>query len=249
LPYFEEKDFIFERPKEKWHIEMAVTGDLLKGISACLLTSSKDSAQPALMGVCLNAPRHSLYSCDGDAVSRYIFKKSNRGAIVATLPNAFCETLLKIDVELPNNIEFLKVSNDWAMAVGETGYTVYGRVLQTDSPLDHEALIAETLKGKLAWVSVPDGLDYALSRARVLADPESAKTILRIESNKLLLITETKMGTVKDAIALKHKNVEAHVSANMVQRSLAFCDELCIFENCVAFRSGEAIFQLLSNMD
>ena len=51
------------------------------------------------MGICFNfngSTLTTLYSCDGDAVTRYITNDGYKGKGVYTVPNSFCDALLKI---------------------------------------------------------------------------------------------------------------------------------------------------------
>ena len=51
LPYFTHEEFLFEIPKDKWGAKFDIDEHLIRGLEACLLTSSRDTAQPALLGV------------------------------------------------------------------------------------------------------------------------------------------------------------------------------------------------------
>lgn len=250
LPWFPKEDFLFEEPTDKWHSVLALDEEMLKGFDACLLTSSKDNSQPALMGVFLNGVQHTLYSCDGDALSRYTIAESQHCASAAMLPNAFCEAVLKVaeNFDIKDVQTELSVNLGWAKAdIGD--HVVYGRLIENEKPLDHAGLITKTIKGKPSYVPLPKGLDNALSRARVIADAESAKTVLTVASGRLKLVTETHAGIVRDTLPLPdHPEVEAHVNAELTQRSIKQCDEMAILDNAVAYRLGTTLFVLLSNM-
>src|SRR5215831_7797422 len=69
LPYHEKGDFLFEEPEVKFEATLPIDAELLSGLQACLLTSSKDNTQPALMGITVHKGID-FYSCDGDAVTR-----------------------------------------------------------------------------------------------------------------------------------------------------------------------------------
>jgi hypothetical protein len=118
-----------------------------------------------------------------------------------------------------------------------------------EKPLDHEDLIKRTLKAKPKYVKLPEGLGHALSRARVVADAESAKTVLTVAKDRLNLLTTASMGVIKDSLPFAgHSDVQANVSAALIQRCIGLCDEMSIADNCCAFRSGKELFILVSNM-
>lgn len=252
LPYFNKEDFLFEEPREKWEASCDCTTELLKGIEVCLTTTCRDNAMPALMGLTFNCEGTDLttiYSCDGDAVTRFVTENGYEGEGIFTVPNSFCDALLKICNESEGVSGKIELSSNWVKATLNNGFTVYGRVIKTDNPLDHEKLITDTMTGKSSFVDLPEGLSEALARARVLADPESKPTLLTVFNGKLDLLTKATLGEAHDELPLKkHDDVEAEVHASLVQRSIGICDQISIRENCVAYQSGAQILQVVSNV-
>lgn len=254
LPYHPKDDFLFEPPEPgKDALLIPIDQDLISGLNACLLTSSTDNAQPALMGICLAQvnDRLMIYSTDGDAISRYAPNKAMpKGMQRRILPNSFCVALIKIMAETKCAKGSMLITDEWAAAYLESEYKIYGRLLQVDEPIDYEKEIAGTAKGKSTPVAIPKELDKALSRARVLSDPESAKTLLAVEAKRLKLLTKTSMGVVNDSIKLEHPDVQANVSAQLIQRCIGLCDEMYIRDNCVEFWGGEGhrLYIIISNM-
>lgn len=251
LPYFKQDEFLFKEPVIKqFETVLPIDAELLGGLEACLLTVSKDNTQPALMGITIHEG-NTLFSCDGDAVTRSKQRVKANGTPDRLLPTLFCETVVKLLMATDAKRGDFCISAEWAMATIDTEYRVYGRIAKIDKPLDHGELIQATLKNKnVRCVDLPKGFDRALSRARVVADPDSAKTVLTVEGNKLKLTTETSMGVVRDIVAIDgHQDVKAYVSAALVQRAISLCDQIAILENCTCYRHGNDLFQLLSNMN
>ncbi len=239
LPWFPREDFLFKKPDDT-NFVCNITKDFLAGLSACLMTSSKDISQAAFMGVCLQG--ESLYSTDGDAITRY--GKPNKDGAGNMLPNSFCETLVKLGHE-----GMLSTNREWVKAKLNDGLIVYGRLIAVDTPIDYEMWIKKTLPSEKLYVGMPKGLDRALSRARVIADPESAKTVLTIRSGRINLVTETSMGVVRDNVLWDGiHDMEANISAELMQRCISLCNEIIIFPNCCCFRNGDKLFILTSNM-
>jgi DNA polymerase III sliding clamp (beta) subunit (PCNA family) len=252
LPFFTKEEFLFEEPSEDWDATCNCGKELLRGLEICLTTTCRDNAMPALMGLCFNCAGTdltTLYSCDGDAVTRFMTEDGYEGEGIFTVPNSFCEALLKITSEAEGVTGKIELSSNWAKATLSNGFTVYGRVIKTDNPLDHADLIKTTMTGKSAFVDLPEGLSEALARARVLADPESKSTLLTVFNGKLDLLTKATLGEAADSLPMKgHDDVEAEVHASLVQRSIGICDQISIRENCVAYQSGSQVLQVVSNV-
>jgi hypothetical protein len=255
LPYLKEIEFLFEEPNEKWVGWVDLNEDVLKGIEICLSTSSRDQTQEAFMGVCVNfdipnkGKNPILFSCDGDAITKYIATGSVSGQGAYTIPNAFCEALLKISHETETFKGKLSVNENWARATLDNGFTLYGRMIVNSNPLDHMKLIEQSLNKKPVFTTLPLGLHDALSRARVLADFEKSKTTMTVTGGKLNLFTVTHMGDVKDDLRMKdHPDVVALVHASLVQRSIEHCDEITISDRVTAYRQGNTILQVVSNI-
>jgi DNA polymerase III sliding clamp (beta) subunit (PCNA family) len=254
LPYFTEDEFIFEEPIDGWtpaFIPINPT-QLLDGFRACLTTVSRDMAKPALMGITVRhaAKRIVLYSCDGDALTRFVTSMEGYKAPDSVLPLAFCEAVLRTMDETEATEGELYLSPEWAKASINTGYTIYGRLLVIDNPINYTNLIKDTIKDEPVYFPIPDGLSPALSRARVLTDQESARTELKIEDGRLLLRTETHMGIVNDSLVIDAApNVTADVSAELVQKMASQSEEMAVLTTCTAFRNeGQGLFQLVSNL-
>lgn len=259
LPFLTEEEFLFEEPtKEKWEIKIRIEPSLLKGIKACLVTASRDMAAPAIMGVAFKLGKGlQLYSCDGDAVTRFNFTGFGEGSGTFTVPVAFCEALLRIYSESEPSSGELKINGLWATATlssEDKDFTLYGRMLVNDEPLDHADLIDKTLTGKTDFVDIPTGLWDALSRARIVADHESKPTRLTIKGSKLNLLTEASLGIVKDELAIKgHPAVDAAVHASLMQRAIDSSDlapnKIAIRENCTVYKLDDILLQVVSNVE
>lgn len=263
LPYQTKEEFLFQPPDEAWDVTVDFSAEAIAGLEACLMTVGRDAAtQPALVGVWLKQAER-FYSCNGDALSRFEAFPARKGSKVLVdfmMPNAFCETLVKIvdetaDVaaEVAASVNRVKFNKGWAKASIGGWYTIYGRLIENENPLDHEDLITKTLKGEVSYAPIPEGLDHALSRARVVADPESKPTQLTVKDGKLHLLTDTHLGVIRDVLPFKHPDVVALVSAELLQRAISLTSEMAIMDNCCCFSGGSGhikpptLWQLLSN--
>ena len=243
LPYQPKENFIFNAPTLDVRKGIPFTESLANALNLCLETVSKDTTQPALLGVTLCGSN--LYSCNGDALTRVAIKQAVKGRVL--LPTAFCEAVLKLWSSLEMTKGTLCFDSEWVFAdFGD--WHVYGRVLEIPDPIDFDNEVKKTVKGKVPLLAVPSGFGDALRRARVLAEPESQRTVVTVEKGRLRLLTETHMGEVKDELPLKgHPDVVAHVNAAHIQQAISHCEQFAILDNCTVFEAPD-VFMLVSNM-
>jgi DNA polymerase III sliding clamp (beta) subunit (PCNA family) len=250
MPWYPVQDFLFKEPEDDFGLDMPLTADVIDGITSCLLTVSRDQAQGALMGVCLIGTKDvKFYSSDGDAISRYTASFKTTGKPFRyMLSNVFCDTVVKLAVPDGKSAGWLTASEDWACAAIDDLCTVYGRLVTATSLIDYEDWIKKTIKTQPQFQEIPKGFDNALSRARIIADPESAKTVITIDNCKMRLFTQTSMGEVTDLLPVGQGDVVAHVSAELMQRCASLTEEMSVLENCCVFKRDDKLFILTSNM-
>lgn len=246
LPFFTYEEFLFTPPDEKWMAKLQFSESVFEAISIGLETVSSDETQPALQGITIQGDK--LYSCNGDSLTR-IELKGTIGKHRVLLPTTFCNAILKLWGTLKITKGVLQFSEKWAFAdFGD--WSVYGQLLAIESPIDFEELISRNIKTKVATEEVPDDLSEALSRARVLSDPESQKTVVTVSKGKIDLVTETHMGEIRDTVVFgkSHPEVVANVNASHLQRAIAHCDKIAFHKNCVMLEKAPDVFMLVSNM-
>jgi hypothetical protein len=213
---------------------------------------------PAFMGVTVKGGKQTaLYSCDGDALSRYLItafapERSSKAWATADvqliIPNEFVDSLLRITETTGCKLGHLYLNEEWVVAELGNDYKIYGRILTNDEQLDFESQLKKHLKDSPPFIEVPDGLAPAISRARVVADVEGKATVMRVKDGKLFLNTETHLGDVKDVLTFgEHADIVASVSAKLIATAISICNEMAVFDNCTVYRQGEEFILLVSN--
>lgn len=252
LPYLTKEEFIFEEPEdEQWELMLDIDPHMLSALELCLVTASNDSTMPAFMGVTVKGGNGiNLYSCDGDALSRHKLSDKKAADVQYNLPIEFCDAVLKIAEKSGQRHGQLYINSEWAVAEMGNNFKIVGRVVENPDPLNFEAQIKKSIKSDPTFVDVPDGLQAALNRARVVADPEGKPTILTVEDGKLEISTETHLGNVNDTVKLgKHPDISASVSAKLIQRALNVCTEFSLHDNCTLYRKGEDFLLVVGNYE
>jgi DNA polymerase III sliding clamp (beta) subunit (PCNA family) len=245
LPFAPYEDSIFREPDDKWAFKIPFTESLFDALTLCLETVSVDATQAALMGITVQGDK--MYSCNSDALTR-IQLKHGTGKNRVLMSTPFCSAVIKLWSTLKITKGSLNFSDDWVYANFED-WSVYGRILEVSDPIDFEALIKKTIKAKTPVQAVPEAFAGALSRARVLSDPESCKTVIEVSKGKLKLHTETHMGEIRDEMLLKgHPDVDANVNASHLQKAIEHCDQIAFHDNCTVLEKAPDVLQVVSNM-
>jgi len=252
LPYLPESEFLFKEPSdESWDVVLDLDDSLIEAMEICLTTTSKDSSQQALMGITLDTGDGiSFYSCDSDSLTHYLIDGANYNDPHSfVMPNSFCESVLRICKSDKSMNGRLHASDEWVLAELEKDYKVYGRVIKPEDPVDHAMWVEKTTRDEIPWMKVPKGLEHALSRARVVAEPKSQPTEISIKEGRMRLYTNTDMGEVRDLVNLQgdHPDVEIKVNAALMARSIDVCSEMAVLEGFTVYRKGADLFQILSN--
>jgi DNA polymerase III sliding clamp (beta) subunit (PCNA family) len=255
LPVFPEDDFLFNEADvdSDWMVSLNIDKNLLMGFECCLITSSQDLALPALMGVTLlstGATCH-LYSCDGDALSRFaVGKAKGKCSEHLTMPSEFCRAVLKITSKFKIDEGTLEVNKDWAKATLSNGYIIYGRTIYKKDPLDYEAAIKKSVGKSPQFFDAPSNLVDALARAAVIVNKETMETSLSISDGKIYLKTESSLGVVKDSVAFDgdHEDIDVLVNAASIQRALQVCNEISVREGCTIYKNKDVFLQILGNI-
>ena len=246
LPFNPAENYIFKEPSFSEDDErLPLTQSFMEALSMCLDTVSNDETQPKLHGITLS--KNKMFSCNGDTVTQVGIKAGSKAEVF--LPTPFCAALAKLWSSLTLTKGELVISDKWLYAKFEE-WSLYGQLLEITDPIDFGSLIKRTVKHKIDLLAVPDGLSEALSRAKVLADPESQRTEVVLSKGKMTLFTSTHMGDVEDILPFKgHPDVRANVNASHLQRALEHCDQMAVHENCVVFEKAPNIMLLVSNME
>lgn len=252
MPYLEGDEFMFEEPEvEDWKVMFDLDHTFIEGLDLCLVTTANDSTMPGFMGVTLrDGDRVALYSCDSDSMSRYYLNPSKGNGEQYTMPNEFCEALIRIAEKTGFVSGQFYINDEWAMADFGNNFRVWGRIIHTEEVFDFEENLSAKLKRMPTFVNIPDSLLPALNRARVVADIESKGTTLRANGNKVILETHTHFGDVKDTVTLdeEHKSVVAYVSAKLISRVVAISSEFAMTDAFTIYRDSDDFLVLVGNL-
>lgn len=251
LPYMTENDFIFEPPTAKYVSSASFNSEVIEGLELALDTSSKEDTMRALMGVNFNFDDNlTLYSCDGDTITKYTPQCVGIGKGNFTASNPFCDALIKTAKETGTEDITLSFNKEWACAeLANWSITIYGRMQEIPEPFDYEGLITKTVGKKQQFAPMPLGLREALTRAEIIAKAESKPTRVKINGGTLGLHTASSLGDVREELNIRgHADIECLVSASLLNRAVAGGDRLVYTAGGTVVAKGTNLLQVVANM-
>jgi DNA polymerase III sliding clamp (beta) subunit (PCNA family) len=241
LPIKTQDEFIWQEPEMKGLELDSVVADAMKYV---LTTCSENQALEGFARICIRDKDGlvTLYSTDGDALTRYNTNLPTTQSIDVWLTRKFCQTVNDVT---PNGR--IQIDKHWVCA-DDGKYKVYGQNLGR-STMDYEVEIKNIVGPKFpnALIPIPLGLDQALTRARVVADIETAATNLIVESKIMYLITETPFGNVYDEMGTDHDDIDIKINAELLQTKMNGLDMVSFTPSCSILKN-EKMLRLIAVM-
>lgn len=237
-------EFVWKEP-ELDSFELGAS--VIYGLKLCLTTCSENLALEAFNRICIKSPapdhRVCVYATDGDALTKYTTDIIDDRGVDFCLSRDFCAAL----VGLAGVGSVMKVDSNW-ICIEAPNCKIYGPNLGPTT-INYDAKIVESLGQKVTGLSaIPEKLlDEALSRARVVADIETAPTTLLIEKGEMIIQTQTPFGDVFDQIQIKHPDIEINVNAALIQNSIQGCTQFKLTKNSSVF-TGVNLLRLVANL-
>jgi DNA polymerase III sliding clamp (beta) subunit (PCNA family) len=239
-------DFVWKEPE----FDARYLGkEVITGIRSCLPTCSENLALEAFNRVCIKSVpldyKITVYATDGDALTKYTTDDVLEGRdLDVCVSQAFCKV-----IESSSEEATMHVGSEWVMVV-DGSIKIFGPNLGT-STLNYEEQIAKSLgkRSSTTLTPIPDKLfDQALTRARVVADIESAPTKLIVDNNEMLIQTLTPFGDVFDSVKVTHPDIEINVNAALIQTSIQGCTDFKLTQQSCLF-TGSKVLRLVSTVE
>lgn len=241
LGYLPADDFMFEMPDEKGE-NLPVNKEMfLEALSVCMRTVGSDSSVVDNVGITVvneNNKGLTLYSTTGNTMSRAEVEMA--GTIPfdrVLLSGLFCSQLLRMARE---SMDFsIKIYDDHAMFYGPSDTVMFGRLLESDSPLDFKGVFEKyapqaTLK-KL--IMVPTKLGGILERASIITDSpvDQGSTLIRVKDGVARFESKSDRGEVIDRMQVeeRHPDAELRVEPKLLKAGYKHNSKILFRDNCI----------------
>lgn len=246
--------FLFTMPRPGRGL--AHTTQMVRAIDHCLMSVGTDTSKPEFLGVTMvpEAERFSLYSTDGNTISRARAKKdSGANPPRVILPSEFCRQLVALfnsaedDAAQDGSYSFEIAYRDeeqYALFAFDE-VILYGRIIATNSPLNFPAVLANLIPSRADdLVAIPEQFSGAVDRACIICDSDRGHTVVSIADGKMRLRSQSEgEADVDDVLPIdrNHPSVSIKVEPKLLKRGAGF-ESLLIRETCVVMAKGSRLY-------
>lgn len=252
LPVLDTKAFPFTVPKDDGD-EVALSDQILAGISACLLSVGNDPTHPAQMGITLDVDSKGnavLFSTDNFTISRYATrtKISLPGDSPVILPTLLCEQIGVLAKAFKDEKPVLVIMPGALLVEFGKQASVFTKTLVDLEPLDFPKIIDKHCK--LSAVpdlveDIPDAFDGALDRALlVLANEVDKVTKITATADEIKLNSSADLGDSDDAMAFAGTDGAAepfYVDPVLLARGVKATTKMAFLSRAVVLTKGELL--------
>ena len=227
-----------------------VDSDFLQAVEGCLISTGVDPTHPAQMGLTLvreangKEVYYTLYSTDNVTMSRYELKGDldiegavPEGGII--MPTEFCRLLLALS-RFFNEQPVVAVYEAVVMAHFKNGATLFGKLIQSEKPLDFPGVFSKMAGDTPESHVLPPAWDSTFTRACAVVNPQHPVTSISVEEGVLFAESKSALGEVKDELEFEDAELTAKpflVDPAHVLRASKVCSAVTFMPRCVLMRS------------
>jgi DNA polymerase III sliding clamp (beta) subunit (PCNA family) len=255
LPLLPPEDFIFKMPALPKSDSIMLPGEreaFLEALEMGLMCVSTDTSKPDQLGVTIiPSDGKLLFGATNFASMVFVHMKSKAAPHLkerVILPTAFVQQIIKL---AKDNDAALFIMADHALFTdGET--TVFGRLIESDDPVNFERLANENLPAnhKKIAVPIPNNLRLILDRAVIVCDAtmNQHKTQISVADGRALFYSKSERGEVKDEIKADVDDLDAiMVEPKLLRNACDRFDDYILSDKCVALLRPDMLYLVAVN--
>jgi DNA polymerase III sliding clamp (beta) subunit (PCNA family) len=253
LPVLGNEKFMFEIPQDKNIGSFMATGEMLEGISKCLVSVGQDPTHPSQMGITVwpTDKGCDLYSTDNATISRFSTNVpvSLPGDSPIVLPTFFCEQLVVLAREFPSEpINVLLYRGSVVAHVGDSAMLFSKLVLDLE-PMDFGKVLSKYVDSDALTkqsMDIPVGLDSSISRAQVLLSSEPDPSV-RFDADglgTLVVSVKSAVGDLDDQLEVTKevKPLQFGVDPEHVSRASRISSKMVMLPSVLLFGNKDFSF-------
>jgi DNA polymerase-3 subunit beta len=255
IPIFSEDDFIFKIPELKNTIDIDITDDFMKGISACLISIGDDAIHSNHKGISFVVDDSDvfLYSTDNTSISKYTVSDMDvpDEDLSLLIPKEFCIEMISI-YKNDQDAEYTFSIGKGFIAILKGDFICLYSKFEDDHTEDFESIFdkyKKEIKGK--GLGINNTFFESLKRSLLMLDGETIKKAQCIvKGNKVELLTESKNGNLQDLIPFdgKSKNkVGFYLPVDIVLRACDQLNTVMFLDDVILFKKSNKFLHLIAH--
>lgn len=218
----EDFDSMFQMPDvANTQVVIAVTDELKEAFATCAKSSNPVSHRSESQGITIvsDGTSVSTYGTDGISIVRVTVAGIEANPCQVIVPRSFCEELLRLskgNTEPP--ILYIE-ENKFALVEFADDVKLYGRIINSESPIDFEHLLELHAGATGEPIPLPKQFNTMLRRAIVVTGTATdIFTNIVVIDGKLRSLTQSPLGEMRDVIAFEHPDVASNVRPDLLLR-------------------------------
>lgn len=228
--------------------------ELVDGIDACLKSVGSDTSVPDQLGVAIIAEegRLLLFATNDATISHATIKIKKKAPFKRViLPTLFCKELLS----LAKTKCRIAIAEDHALLVVDGGIYLFGRLIETDSPINYVNVLKQHIPDSALknMVKMPERLLGALERAMVITDAEQVASQVVIKAAnktdadyKIMRFTSKSVrGEVTDQVrvGLDQPDITVALEPRLLKAGVKY-DKFLVTERCAIMAKGSLLYMI-----
>lgn len=230
-----------EAPSEKLRVDVPALVDAIK---IGLRSIGTDASRPDQLGVTIipGTNAFGVWTTNGKTLTRALIKGEFPSEKRICLPEAFCKNFVDLydGGRLVYALDKDSLTFAWGSIVMRCAF------IEVDKPLPFKDVYARNTKDAGIFVPVPSRLERVLGRACVVAsgDDRAIRTKITVTNTMAKFVTQSKVGEVKDSLALAagHADAEIEVDPKAFRLGCGDFNEMVITNDAVCMRNDYASY-------
>lgn len=250
LALLPDDSFVFDMPETKDEpLPIKDKKQFLDCIDTCMRSVGADTAVADQLGITLipEGDKLGAYATNNQTLSYARINLNGKAGLKkrVILPGQFCEQLLRLGRGAKQI--HLEINDKYALFVGG-GTTMFGRLIQSDRPINFVSIVennfSEADYKKL--VPIPSKMRLILERAMVITDSstDQGRTSISVKGGVMKFASKTPRGEVHDELEVGRNQPDAsiRVRPKFLKDGYGFFDKMLITEPCVVMTRDHMLY-------
>lgn len=238
--------------------------EFFRSIELCLRSVGNDVSVPDMLGISLIVEDDNVLMFSTNSITMTMAKTSFEESAPfedrVILSAAFCQQMLKISsgYKAPKKgkdkyAPVLEIADDYALFVYNDIH-LFGRLIESDSPLNFQEIMDHHLPNKVKkhLVPIPSAIGGILERAVVITDGavKNIHTVITVEDGVMEFFSSSERGEIMDDLQIlkNHPSAEINIEAKYLKSAYGLFDNMLINDTCAIMEKDGTIYMVAAKI-